>query len=209
MIFFLTFFFRGQRWGLVAAIKQSIRVQNKYWLLVCIAFWLSKSKYPSRDLTPSSLRSWKHLKNNNNKKGKKGVNVEVVGKKSEMYNYCEWRVCGYFQKLYELCSNTRKGRKYQYMCPQKGILWWAYTYILSFIIWFFYNFLNIIVDYTTDWQYCPAKLEDDAEACSGGPSPAHLKAVVGIPTVLENKVVAEEKATEHGGYFCLLISVRN
>lgn len=67
---------------------------------------------------------------------------------------------------------------------------------------------NIIVDYTTDWQYCPAKLED-AEACSGGPSPAHLKAVVGIPTVLENKVVAEEKATEHGGCFCLLISVRN
>lgn len=115
------------------------------------------------------------------------MNVEVVGKKSEMYNYCEWRVCGYFQKLYELCSNTRKGRKYQYMCPQKGILWWAYTYILPFILYDSFTISSILLLIALlIGNIAPAKLED-AEACSGGPSPAHLKAVVGIPTVLEKQ----------------------
>lgn len=62
MIFFLTFFFRGQRWGLVAAIKQSIRVQNKYWLLVCIAFWLSKSKIPIKRFDSEQLKKLKTFK---------------------------------------------------------------------------------------------------------------------------------------------------
>lgn len=104
------------------------------------------------------------------------MNVEVVGKKSEMYNYCGWRVCGYFQKLYELCSKCSERKKMPiYVSPQKGILWWAYTYILPFYLYDSFTISSILLLIALlIGNIAPAKLED-AEACSGGPSPAHLK----------------------------------
>lgn len=74
-----------------------------------------------------------------------------------------------------------------YVSPQKGILWWAYTYILPFILYDSFTISSILLLIALlIGNIAPAKLED-AEACSGGPSPAHLKAVVGIPTVLEKQ----------------------
>lgn len=64
MVFFCSFFFfSGATLGIVAAIKQSIRVQNKYWLLVpCIAFWLSKSKIPIKRFDSEQLKKLKTFK---------------------------------------------------------------------------------------------------------------------------------------------------
>lgn len=58
MIFFF-FFFSGATLGIVAAIKRSIRVQNKHWLLVpCIA----KKQIPIKRFDSEQLKKLKTFK---------------------------------------------------------------------------------------------------------------------------------------------------